>query len=76
MICNLDGEAALAASFAIFRDGAELTAALTEAAAGRGMAPAMALALAVAHIRRLEATVRRLEAAQGPAVAHGMGGRP
>jgi hypothetical protein len=50
-----------------FKDDAELSAALADAAVGRGLAPQFALPLAVAYIRRLEATVRRLEAAQAPA---------
>jgi hypothetical protein len=50
-----------------FKDDAELSAALADAAAGRGLAAQYALPLAVAYIRRLEATVRRLEGAQAPA---------
>jgi len=59
-----------------FKDDAELSAALADAAAGRGLAPQFALPLAVAYIRRLEATVRHLEAAQAPAApAVAKGGR-
>lgn len=77
MIPTRDGEVGLADLFVTFRDDAALSAALTEAAMGRGLAPEMALPLAVSYIRRLEATVLRLEAAQGPAAATvAMGSRP
>jgi len=63
--------------FVTFKDDEELSAALTDAADGRGLAPEYALPLAVAYIRRLEATVRRLDAAQGPTPASAaVGGRP
>lgn len=62
-----------------FRDDAELSAALFDAAIGRGLPlePAVALPLAVAYIRRLEARVRALEALQGlSAPPSATGGRP